>query len=142
MLGHAQSVDSRQYVVYEGKIGYKYLDGITTSYYYGYYTAFAYKNECDNGNVQESTMIENIGLFTNCGRSSYAEIPCLFDVVLGGTGTLQALRHEEKQLLEDVYDINKFAYIPSVYGKNKLGFAGDNPRGKVLAEKWEVCLML
>jgi hypothetical protein len=139
MLGHAQLVDSHQYVVYEGKIGYKYMDGIHTNSFYGYLTAFAYKKECEIGNISLSAMMTNLNLggITWC-CISYAEIPSFFYVILGVTGTLHALRPEETKVLEEVYDITKFAYIPYryVYEKNKLGFVGDNPRGK--SRLWEL----
>ena len=62
MLGHAQSVDSHQCVVYEGKIRYKYMDGIHTNSFYGYLTAFAYKKECEKGNISLSAMMTNLNL--------------------------------------------------------------------------------
>ena len=73
-----------------------------------------------------------LGIKLCCGHASYAEMPNSFDVVLGVTGTLKALSKEEAGVLQTRYNIKQTTHMPSVYGKNKLRFAGDNPTGKSL----------
>jgi hypothetical protein len=52
---------------------------------------------------------------------SYAEIPRLYQSVLGATGSLKTLSSEEKKLLKDEYRIDKSIFTPSVF-KSKLPF--------------------
>jgi len=58
----------------------------------------------------------------------------MFDVILGVTGTLTSLSQNEKDILSHQYGIDKMTHIPSVYGKNKLLFAGDSPKDVIIAD--------
>ena len=87
-------------------------------------------------------MSKRVGFSINGGRFSYAEFPVSFDAILGVTGTLNGLRDEEKKTLEDMYDIRRLVYIPSVYGANKLKFAKDSPRGMYVARCYSPCRAL
>ena len=121
---------NRKYCVIQDKIAYKYLDGMTTTTTYGYETTFAYIKECEEGNITEHSKNSHLNLSPSCGQYSYAELPAGFDAVLGVTGTLSGLSALKKETLKNVYSIHNFSYLPSVYGSNKLQFAGDCSRGK------------
>lgn len=130
MLNDAQNVDSHDYIVHDGKVCYKEFDGLCTNWVFGYLTTFVAIKEHENGRVTQKAMEHRQVVYLKCGQSSYAEIPTTFDAILGVTGTLKSLGPEERNILKHQYGINKMTYIPSVYGKNKLLFAGDNPRGE------------
>ncbi|KAL7471163.1 hypothetical protein ACHAXS_011481, partial [Conticribra weissflogii] len=55
----------------------------------------------------------------SCGQFSYANISPYR--ILGVSGTLQALGEYEKSIL-DKYGLNKFIYVPSVYGSSNFHF--------------------
>jgi hypothetical protein len=122
--------DSHEYSVRNGQICYKELDGMTTNLQYGYCTAFASIREYENGRMVQSTRDHYLNIALKCGNASYAEIPNTFDVILGVTGTLKSLNQNETDILRESYGIKRMTYIPSVYGNNKLFFAGDSPKGK------------
>ena len=55
----------------------------------------------------------------SCGQFSYANInPAL---IMGVSGTLQAIGKYEKDVL-NMYGLNKFIYVPSVYGDSNFQF--------------------
>ena len=131
MLKDAKKLDSHDYIVSDGKICYKEFDGLTSRTVYGYSTAFAAMKEHENGRVTDDHLEYRLGISLDCGESSYAELPnCSFDVLLGVTGTLKSLGNDVRDILTQQYGVKRTTYIPSVYGKNKLLFSGDNPRGK------------
>ncbi|KAL7553099.1 hypothetical protein ACHAWF_018746 [Thalassiosira exigua] len=134
MLRDAINVDSHNYIVHDGAICYKEFDGLDRHSVYRYLTTFAGIKEHENGNVTKEAMKRRLCIFLKCGRSSYAEIPTAFDGILGVTGTLASLGQDEKDILSHQYGINKMTYIPSVYGKNKLKFAGDCPKDVIIAD--------
>jgi len=119
-----------KYYVAKDQIAYKYFDGITSSFTNGYETLFAYIKEYEKGNISKTSMQSQLTLRPYCGQFSYAEIPLSFDAILGVTGTLSGLTDPEKNILQKVYNICDLTIIPSVYGSNKLHFAGDNREGK------------
>jgi hypothetical protein len=121
------------YILSEGKIGYKDHDSLNFLRSFGYQTIFAHFKEYDNGNISPSTLKSNLAVHPNCGRISYAELPVRFDVILGVTGTLKSLSSSEKKVLTDRYSIEKYSFVPSVYGTNRLTFSGDNERGELSA---------
>ena len=47
----------------------------------------------------------------------YAEIPHQFDYIMGVTGTLKTLSKSEIDNIENIYNIRKKTFIPSVFGK-------------------------
>lgn len=133
MLTDAQKVGRGEgmcYTVCDGKIGYKYLDGLSFDTSYGSETSFAYIKEHEQGNVNQSTMDMNIGISLRCGMLSFAELPVSFDFILGVTGTLKGLSTGEVNVLRTVYDVQNSTYIPSAYGKNRLSFKEDNDKGE------------
>ena len=130
MLKDAKKLDSHDYIVSDGKICYKEFDGLTSRSIYGYLTAFAAMKEHENGRVTDDHLEYRLGISLNCGESSYAELGSAFDVLLGVTGTLKSLGNDVRDILTQQYGVKRTTYIPSVYGKNKLLFSGDNPRGK------------
>jgi uncharacterized protein (DUF1330 family) len=121
-----RTFDSHQYVVLDGKIGYRDQDGISFTLNYGYKTMFAYFKEVQDGNLPKSAL-ENIAyLQINCGVFAYSEIPKLYSNVLGVSGTLDTLTRKENEILSNIYKIATFTYIPSVYGQNQRVFRGDH----------------
>ena len=136
MLSDVKSFDGHEYVVdsTEDKIGYKEQDGISFNKSYGFKTMFAYFKEADAAGITEASRDKKIGFTVDCGQFSYAEIPKLYNCIMGVTGTLKELSTPEKELLQDVYDMRTFTYLPSVYGQNKLDFSGDSPKFFIIEE--------
>jgi hypothetical protein len=104
------------------KIGYKEQDSIAYNVSYGYQTIFTYWQEVERGGVTQESAELNSVIPINCGSFSFAEIPKNFALVLGVTGTLQTLSAPERDIVENVYNIKRNTYIPSVFGKQKLDF--------------------
>jgi hypothetical protein len=52
----------------------------------------------------------------------YAEIPHQFDYIMGVTGTLKTLSKSEIDNIENIHNIRKKTFIPSVFGKTDLTF--------------------
>ena len=132
MLSAAQNIDicvkDIDYIIADKKIGIKRMDQLLfTRSSYG--IACAARKEFDDGNISEENLRFHCGLKVSVGRISYAELPLMYDVILGVTGTLKTLTSDESQILKDHYDVSNISLIPSIYGKNKLLFAGDNVRG-------------
>jgi hypothetical protein len=73
-----------------------------------------------------------------CGTFAFAEIPKLYDYILGVSGTLETLTEKERELLDQVYQISKQTIIPSVYGQNKLSFT-KNSRSDIKIESQAGC---
>ncbi|CAL6013590.1 Helicase-related_protein [Hexamita inflata] len=126
ILSDLKSFQSQEYEVVNGLIGYKDQDSVSTNIVYGYKTLFAYYQEVENRNIKDTELQNRIGLQINCGNYSYAEIPKKYKHIIGVTGTLDTLSVTEKKLLANEYKINKFSFIPSVYGSNQLNFAKDS----------------
>ena len=94
----------------------------------GYRTLFAYFKEHENGVVSADRLREAMGLQVlhtkigkcpgismlnsdavvqvKCGSFSYAEIPRLYDQILGVTGTLESLGDFERTVIEKEYAIS------------------------------------
>lgn len=128
MISDLKVFKQHDYVVKDGKIGYKEQDGISFNIRYGYQTLFAYFYENELGNVTNEELQNQIRMGVECGRFSYAEVPHTFQSILGVTGTLQALSVPQKDLVENIYNIKKQSIIPSVYGVNQLEFSKDSLR--------------
>ncbi|CAL6025644.1 Conserved_hypothetical protein [Hexamita inflata] len=126
ILSDLKSFQSQEYEVVNGLIGYKDQDSVSTNIVYGYKTLFAYYQEVENKTVKNTELQNRIGLQITCGNYSYAEIPKKYKHIIGVTGTLDTLSATEKKLLANEYQINKFSFIPSVYGSNQLNFAKDS----------------
>ena len=125
MIQDLKTFESLPYVCKEDKIGYKYLDGISFKLNYGYQTLFTYFLEFEAGNITSTKLEQEIAITLFCGSFSYAEIPKQYTTVCGVTGTLETLSAPERRLLEDIYDIRKHTYMPSVYFKSNLAFRQD-----------------
>ena len=122
MLNDVHDFQAHDYVVINNKIGYKEQDGISFDISFGYKTAFAYFYEKSRNAISDISLKENVGLIINCGAFSYAEMPKSFQYIVGVTGTLKTLSAQEKEIILNNYGINKFTYMPSVFGKNNISF--------------------
>ncbi|KAH3764756.1 helicase carboxy-terminal domain protein [Pelomyxa schiedti] len=123
MLLALKTYSSHDYIVSDGKIGYKEQDGVSFSVVFGYNTLFAYYHEVDQGNITRPTLELNVGLIVRAGSFSYAELPKKFSCIMGVTGTLEHLSPVEKEIMRETYGIAKETYIPSVYGETHRTFA-------------------
>ena len=74
-------------------------------------------------------MRSKVSLSPLVGRISNAEIPFVFDRILGVTGTLASLNEAERDILKIKYEIRNYSYIPSVFGDNRLDFAENSSAG-------------
>lgn len=124
MLLDLKDFDKENYVVKDGKIGYEDQDGISFNRANGYRTLFAYyhEHEKDPAKITDTSLQQCVGLYVKCGDFSYAEIPLRFEKIVGVTGTLDTLTKAQKEVIEDKYKIQTYAYMPSVFGKNHLIF--------------------
>ena len=129
MIVALQSYQSSTYIVHNDKIAYIEGESITDNVVRGYDTVWAYYHEHSKGNISPSSLEENVGILINCGSFSYAEMPLEFSYIGGVTGTLKTLANVEKEILKNVYVINRFTFIASVYGKNNRNY---NSRDDVL----------
>jgi hypothetical protein len=111
------------YIVQNDKLAYKEQDGISFDVVYGYKTMFSYYYEHEMGIISAASLNDNISIGIKCGSYSYAEIPLSFDFIMGVTGTLKTLSDAERKIVENIYNIQKNTYMPSVYGENKRQFA-------------------
>jgi len=131
MLSDLKTFENQEYIVQDDKIGYKDQDSVSFKISYGYKTIFAYFKEATSSppKITAAALEAQIALVIECGDFSYAEIPKLYDSVMGVTGTLETLLPPERALLESVYGIRRNTYVPSVYGANVRNFAGDTSEG-------------
>ncbi|EAR88867.2 helicase carboxy-terminal domain protein (macronuclear) [Tetrahymena thermophila SB210] len=107
-----------KYIVQKRQIGYLEQDDISFDINYGYKTLFAYFYEQEQNRVTESKVKQNTFISIKCGSFSYSEIPFKFDCIVGVTGTLDTLSESETKIVQKIYNITKFTYIPSVFGGN------------------------
>lgn len=129
MLIDVQNFKEPEYFVDNDRICYRnYGHSLDANLYYGYRTIFAYFCEHDNGNITRDARDQHTLLQIYCGKFSYAEVPKQYSYIMGVTGTLNNLSVQKRNLLSEFYSINKFTYMPSIYGKNQLQFAGDSIR--------------
>ena len=121
MLNEVSLVDEEPYYVdkQSGRIGYKVMDSVSFEAVYGYRTVFAYLKEADKGNLTDKDVAKHLAMQVSCGRFSYANISP--SRVLGVSGTLDATGEYEKDVLAK-YGLQKFLFVPSVYGKSNFSF--------------------
>ncbi len=119
MLADVKTFESHDYVPKDDKIAYKDQTNLVFNVVYGYKTLFAYYKEHPK-NVSLKSLQENIKINIKCGSFSYAEIPKQFDYIMGVTGTLKTLSEPEADIVNNVYNIRKKTYAPSVFGANNL----------------------
>jgi energy-coupling factor transporter ATP-binding protein EcfA2 len=122
MLTDIKDYRSHDYIVKDDRIGYKDQDTVVFNMLDGYKTLFAYYYEHDQGRISERSLLENISLSIQCGHYSYAEIPKLFNCILGVTGTLKSLNPKQKEVIEQSYNIKRCTYVPSVFGSGESRF--------------------
>jgi hypothetical protein len=120
MLADLKGFAEHEYVVSEGRIGYKEQDGIAFNVRYGYKTMFAYLCEEAKGRVAAEATQKSLKLLVNCGTFLFAKFPGRFDLVSGVTGTLETLGEAERALIRGEYRVGKFVYLPSAYGPKRL----------------------
>jgi uncharacterized membrane protein YgcG len=99
-------------------IGYYDSDNVLTyTRRDGYKTLFAYmrENEADKSKISDKMVLDEMNFLVNAGTLSYAELPKLYSLVLGVTGTLDTLSAEENNLLDQKYNIKKRTIMPSAY---------------------------
>jgi SecA DEAD-like domain len=135
-----RSGSSVAYQVVDDRIAYKYFDGVDTNVYKGYHTHFQYISEWERGRVSDASMELHSELLYRVAVTSYAEYPFSYDSILGITGTLRALNSDERAVLEGMFGIQSFSYIPSVFGRNKLVFAGDDEKGTNVRPNATTCV--
>mmetsp|Transcript_16855 Transcript_16855/g.23104 ORF Transcript_16855/g.23104 Transcript_16855/m.23104 type:complete len:1104 (+) Transcript_16855:4065-7376(+) len=119
------------------KIAYKDQDVYNEKIIRGYETMFMYMKEYESRNVSKESMLKSLVGRLHCGGFSYAEIPHLYNGVMGVTGTLQQIVDGPDGALLQDYNISKFTYMPSVYGTNKLVFARDSPQDVAIVSNAE-----
>ncbi len=135
MIVDVQTFDGQEYVVVNDKIGYREQHGVSFDISYRYKTIFAYFCEHEKGEITSSSRDLRVALLIDCGAFSYAEIPKKYKSVMGVTGTLSTLSPPERNLLESIYRIKKFSYMPSVYGENQLDFSSNSIKGVIISER-------
>ncbi len=123
MLDQVRKVDEEPYHLDKetDRIGYKVMDSISYEATYGYRTVFAYIQEAERGNLrhEDETLKRALTMPVSCGQFSYAEISP--ERILGVSGTLSALGDFEYNILSK-YGVDKFMYVPSVYGESNFQF--------------------
>lgn len=126
MLDQVSKVDDVPYYldVNNSRIGYKVMDSISYEATYGYATCFAYLKEHQKLKNKGATLSKVLAMPVSCGQFSYANISP--HRIIGVSGTLQALSEYQKDVLLK-FGLNKFIYVPSVYGGSNFSFdkAGD-----------------
>ena len=103
------------------RIGYKIMDTYEYDVTYGYCTMFAYLQEADKGKLRDVdlTLAQVLSMTISCGQFSYANISP--KRILGVSGTIAAMGLYEREVLAK-YGIDRFVYIPSVYGESNFKF--------------------
>jgi superfamily II DNA/RNA helicase len=115
--------NASEYVVQDDKIGYKEQDSIDFGIRFGYKTLFAYLTEHENGKISAGSLNQNKNIVIKLGSYSYAEIPNnKFYAILGVTGTLHSLGSQQKEIIENIYNIKHKTFMPSVYGRKNVRF--------------------
>ena len=120
MLDQVSKVDDVPYYLDldNDRIGYKVMDTISYDATYGYATCFAYLKEHQKLK-NKGTLSKVLTMLVSCGQFSYANISP--HRILGVSGTLNALSENEKDILLK-YGLDKYIYVPSVYGSSNFDF--------------------
>jgi DNA polymerase III delta prime subunit len=137
MFNSARRIHSGRCEPYEIRndtILHKHADGLQHDLVYGFDTLFLYVMEFEIGRISAKALEwQCSGFGLTHSILSYAEVPLSFDLILGVTGTLKATSSIERDVLKDMYEIEKYTYIPSVYGCNKLSFRPNSDQGMFLS---------
>jgi hypothetical protein len=129
LLYDLPNFESHEVKIVGDRIGYKDQDGVSFDITYGYKTLFAYYKANADGKISAASLQRQKCLAIDCGSFSFAEIPKLYDVILGVSGTLETLSAPEQQILHGEYKIQLRTYMPSVYSSNNMDFhASDDVR--------------
>ncbi|UJR19037.1 hypothetical protein I4U23_022168 [Adineta vaga] len=126
MLFALQTYKSLQHIVRNNKIAYVQDERVVDLLIYGYNTIWAYYHEKDLGNITDDSLKANVGLIVNCGIFSYAEMPHSFGYIAGVTGTLRTLAQSEKDILTNIYRVQKNTFMPSVFGASNPTYNSAN----------------
>ncbi len=138
MIADVKLYENHDYLVHNYKIGYKYQDTISHNISYGYQTIFAYYHELENptkGEVRKKNLEERLGIELNSGYFSYAELPQIFDFIMGVTGTLETLSDAERENIRRNYKIELDTFLPCVFGENRLTFSKNDANDLIITDK-------
>ena len=121
MLNQVKRVDDVSYFLDadNDRIGYKVMDSISYNVTFGYATIFAYLKEAEKLKNKAAALSRVLVMPISCGQFSYANISPTR--IMGVSGTLAAIGEYEKDVL-DGYGLNKFIFVPSVYGESNFLF--------------------
>ena len=72
----------------DNKIWYKNQDEYVDNLNYGYLTLKSYFMEWEREKISTEMLEEQIGFNVKCGKMSYAEIPKLYSLMIGVSGTV------------------------------------------------------
>ena len=124
MVYDVDSFENHGYEVCNGKIGYPEMDKINFTRIVGYKTYFAYLYEIEkNAAVNRDQNLEKLeGVSIKCGNFSNAHVAKRFNFLMGVTGTLKTMSPLLKQEINNMYNIKRFTYAPSVFDKKKVNF--------------------
>ena len=75
---------------------------------------FAYYKEAENGQVSVDMRDKQTSIRLKCGHFSYAEIPKLYDSILGLAGTIEQMHPQMKKALQN-YNLTKETYLPTLF---------------------------
>jgi hypothetical protein len=113
-----------KYEIIGDRIGYHIQDRIDFKTVDGYKTLFAYYQAAHEGKISAAALKEHKCIRIDCGAYSYAEIPKIYDHLMGVSGTLEALQDAERDILYSAYKVRRLTYTASVYSDatSKLRF--------------------
>jgi hypothetical protein len=106
---------THKYVIVEDRIGYLIQDRIDFKVVEGYKTLFAYYQAFEDGQISQESLEQQKCIRIDCGAYSYAEIPKIYDHLMGVSGTLEALQDAERDILYSAYKVQRLTYTASVY---------------------------
>ena len=113
------------------RIGYQDQDEVSTKIWVGYETVALYlkeEHEYNEGQAQEHGPMDlehALGFRIPCGVFSFAEMgrsgpDFTYDHILGVSGTIECLAEYEKNIIAEVYRIDKLSVAPSIYGDSLM----------------------
>jgi uncharacterized membrane protein len=114
--------------VHGDNIVYRIQDRLDSTYVDGYNTLFAYYQAAHEGKISAAALVEQKCIRIDCGAYSYAEIPKIYDHLVGVSGTLESLQDAERDILHSAYKVQRLTYAASVYSDataSKLKFRDD-----------------
>jgi hypothetical protein len=123
------------YEIHEDTIVYRIQDRLDSTYVDGYNTLFAYYQAAQDGWVTQGSLERQKCIRIDCGAYSYAEIPKIYDHLVGVSGTLEALQDAERDILYSAYKVQRLTYTALVYSDaaNNLNFHDGAEHVKIVA---------